>query len=244
MTADARVCEGSTGLLHTLAFTALLTWSPGVEQSQHSQSWGHCCSQNPLFHPKCPAPSPQPQACPILCPFLTPSQSHSSQFSKSQCKPGSYQVFMKDPCHIVLAKWTWKCLPVSSLRVWVTEGFPEHVSIKYLHVIKVTQGNRRVSVMWNFCSSLPQGSVQFSSVQSLSRVWLCNPMNHSTPGLPVHQQIPEFTQPHIHWVSDAIQPSHPLASPSPRAPNPSQNQSLFQWVNSSHEVAKVLEFQL
>ena len=85
------------------------------------------------------------------------------------------------------------------------------VSIKYLHVIKVTQGNRRVSVMWNFCSSLPQGSVQFSSVQSLSRVWLCNPMNHSTPGLPVHQQIPEFTQPHIHWVSDAIQPSHPLS---------------------------------
>ena len=73
---------------------------------------------------------------------------------------------------------------------------------------------------------------------------LCNPMNRSTPGLPVHHQLPEFTQTHVHRVSDAIQPSHPLLSPSPLAPNPSQHQSLFQWVNSSHEVAKVLEFQL
>ena len=73
---------------------------------------------------------------------------------------------------------------------------------------------------------------------------LCDPMNWSTPGLPVHHQLLEFTQTHVHWVGDAIQPSHPLASPSPPAPNPSQHQSLFQWVNSSHEVAKVLEFQL
>ena len=72
----------------------------------------------------------------------------------------------------------------------------------------------------------------------------CNPMNHSTPGLPVHHQLPEFTQTHVHRVSDAIQPSHPLSSPSPPVPNPSQHHSLFQWVNSSHEVAKVLEFQL
>ena len=73
---------------------------------------------------------------------------------------------------------------------------------------------------------------------------LCNPMNRSTPGLPVHHQLPEFTEAHIHWVSDAIQPSHPLLSPSPPALNPSQHQSLFQWVSSSHEMAKVLEFQL
>ena len=71
---------------------------------------------------------------------------------------------------------------------------------------------------------------------------LCNPMNRSTPGLPVHHQLPEFTQTHVHWVSDAIQPSHHLSSPSAFAPNPSQHQSLFQRVNSSHEVAKVLEF--
>ena len=86
--------------------------------------------------------------------------------------------------------------------------------------------------------------IQFSSVQSLSRVWLCNAMNHSMPGLPVHHQLPEYTQTHVHQVSNAIPPSHPLSSPSPLAPNPSQHQSLFQWVNSSHEVAKVLEFQL
>ena len=70
------------------------------------------------------------------------------------------------------------------------------------------------------------------------------PHNRSTPGLPVHHQFPEFTETHVHQVSDAIQPSHPLSSPSPPAPNPSQHQSLFQWVNSSHEVAKVLGFQL
>ena len=84
---------------------------------------------------------------------------------------------------------------------------------------------------------------QFSSVAQ-SCLILCNPMNRSMPGLPVHHQLPEFTQTHVHQVSDAIQPSHPLSSPSPPALNPSQHQSLFQWVNSSHEVAKVLEFQL
>ena len=84
---------------------------------------------------------------------------------------------------------------------------------------------------------------QFSSVTQ-SCPTLCHPMNRSMPGLPVHQQLPEFTQTHVHWVGDAIQPSHPLYSPSPPAPNPSHHQSLFQWVNSSHKVAKVLEFQL
>jgi len=84
---------------------------------------------------------------------------------------------------------------------------------------------------------------QFNSVAQ-SCPTLCNPMNRSTPGLPVHHQLPEFTQTHVHRVGDDIQPSHPLSSPSPPAPNPSQHQGLFQWVNSSHEVTKVLEFQL
>ena len=70
-------------------------------------------------------------------------------------------------------------------------------------------------------------SVQFSSV-SQSCLTLCDPMNRSTPGLPVHHQLLEFTQTHVHRVSDVIQPSHPLSSPSPPAPNPSQHQSLFQ----------------
>ena len=80
-------------------------------------------------------------------------------------------------------------------------------------------------------------SVQFSSVAQ-SCLTLCDPMNCSTPGLPIHHQT------HVHWVGDAIQPSHPLLFPSPPDPNPCQHQGLFQWVSSSHEVAKVLEFQL
>ena len=83
----------------------------------------------------------------------------------------------------------------------------------------------------------------FSSVQFLSRVQLCDPMNCSTPGLPVHHQLPEPTQTHFHWVSDTIQLTHPLLSPSLPALNLSQHQGLFKWVSSSHQVAKVLEFQ-
>ena len=90
-------------------------------------------------------------------------------------------------------------------------------------------------------------SVQFSSVQfSVTQLCptLCDPMDCSTPGLPVYHQLPESTQTHVHWVGDAIQPSHPLLSPSPPALNLSQHQGLFKWVSSSHQVAKVLEFQL
>ena len=90
--------------------------------------------------------------------------------------------------------------------------------------------------------NIPFSSVQFSSVTQLC-LTLCDPMNRSTPGLPVHHQLLEFTQTPAHRVGDAIQPSHPLSSPSPPAPNLSQHQGLFQWVNSSYEVAKVLEFQ-
>ena len=86
-------------------------------------------------------------------------------------------------------------------------------------------------------------SVQFISVAQLC-LTLCNPMDCSTPGFPVHQQLPEFPQSHVHQVSDAIQPSHPLLSPSPPAFNLSQHQSLFKWISSLHQVAKVLEFQL
>ena len=85
--------------------------------------------------------------------------------------------------------------------------------------------------------------IQFSSVAQ-SCLTLCDPRNCSTPGFPVHHQLPEFTQTHAHRVGDVIQPSHPLSSPSPPTPNPSQHQGLSQWVNSLHEVAKVLEFQL
>ena len=96
------------------------------------------------------------------------------------------------------------------------------------------------------CSRKAVPSLTSDQIRSVAQSCptLCDPMNCSTPGLPVHHQLPEFSETHVHRVSDAIQPSHPLLSSSPLAPNFSQHQSLFQWVNSSHEVAKVLEFQL
>ena len=83
----------------------------------------------------------------------------------------------------------------------------------------------------------------FSSVAQLCPT-LCNPMDCRPPGFSVHHQLLEFTQTHVHWVSDAIQPSHPLSSPSPPAFNLAQHQIFFKWVSSSHQVAKVWEFQL
>ena len=94
-----------------------------------------------------------------------------------------------------------------------------------------------------FFRTMMVGIIQFSSVTQRC-LTLCDPMNHSMPGLPANRQLPEFTQTHVHWVGDAIQPSHPLSSPSPPALNLSQHQSLFKWVSSSHQVSKVLEFQL
>ena len=94
--------------------------------------------------------------------------------------------------------------------------------------------------MWPF--KLPPRKVIRSVSQS--RLTLCNPMDCSTPGFPVHHQLPELAQTHVHWVSDAIQSSHSLSSPSSLAFNLSQHQGLFHWVSSSHQVAKVLEFQL
>ena len=85
--------------------------------------------------------------------------------------------------------------------------------------------------------------LQFSSVAQLYPI-LCDLMDCSTQRFPVHHQLPELAQTHVHWVSDVIQPFYPLSSPSPPAFSLSQHQSLFQWVSSSHQVAKVLKFQL
>ena len=139
--------------------------------------------------------------------------------------------------HIVCGK-DWISMHLNPVHQWGNSNVWWDLSWNHSN----TNGWCTVWVLRNV--NVSESSVQFSSVQSLSRVRLCDPMNCSTPGLPVHHQLSEFTQTHVHWVSDAIQPSHPLSSPSPPAPNPSQHQSLFQWLSSSHEVAKVLEFQL
>ena len=96
---------------------------------------------------------------------------------------------------------------------------------------------------WNMQSSNEFSEVKFSPVAQ-SLLAFCNPMDCSTPGFPVHHQHLELTQTHVHWVSDSIQPSHPLSTPSPPAFHLSQHQGLFKWVSSSHQVAKVLELQL
>ena len=100
--------------------------------------------------------------------------------------------------------------------------------------------------LWLSCSKdfrgLNQLLSQFSSVAQ-SYPTLCDPMDRSTPGHPVHHQLSEFTHTQVRWVSDDIQPFHPLSSPSPAAFNLSQHQGLFKWVSSLHQVAKVLEFQ-
>ena len=103
-----------------------------------------------------------------------------------------------------------------------------------------------ISFTFKLCRNpgcLFQSSVRFSSATQ-SCLTLCDPMDCSTPGSHVRHQFPESVQTHVHWVSDAIQPSHPLSSPSPPAFSLSQHQGVFQWVSSLHQVAKVLEFQL
>ena len=112
-------------------------------------------------------------------------------------------------------------------RLSTTQGPENHRAVR--KDSQLTTGDFVLTQFLNWCSS----SVQFTSVAQ-SCPTLCDPMNCSMPGLPVHHHLLEFTQTHIHRVGDAIQPSHPLSSPFPPAPNPSQHQSLFQSVNSSH----------
>ena len=132
--------------------------------------------------------------------------------------------------------------PRNSLQVgsWLaTRTVIESLSLKSLSYAAWCPMSEK-SLFHIFCPFLV---ALFSSVQSLSCVWLCNPMNCSMPGLPVHHQLPESSQTHVHLVGDAIQPSHPLSSPSPPALNLSQHQGLLKWVSSLHQVAKILEFQ-
>ena len=99
--------------------------------------------------------------------------------------------------------------------------------------------NQNTKLQTKVKEALVSCSLQFSSVAQLCPT-LCNSMDHSTPGLPLHHHLLEFTQIHVHWVGDAIRPSHPLSSPFPPTFNLSQNQGIFKWVSSSHQVAKVL----
>ena len=112
-------------------------------------------------------------------------------------------------------------------------------SVKFRHCIfffQIVIESLRLKTIWILLSS-----VQFSCSVMSDSLW---PLEFILPSFPVHHQFLEFTQTHVHWVGDAIQPSHPLSSPSPPAFNLTQHQGLFQWVSSSHQVAEGLEFQL
>ena len=134
-----------------------------------------------------------------------------------------------------MTSWVWD---ITHLQPGFNQGLRSSVSIySASHPTPIKNSNSACLKLWRPHLSPPcnrfttcftkSSSVQFSSVAQ-SCPTLCDPLNGSTPGLPVHHQHPEFTQTHVHQVGDAIQPSHPLSSPSPPAPNPSQHQSLFQ----------------
>ena len=119
-----------------------------------------------------------------------------------------------------------------SLWSWESNRKPSSLSTWFQKATPLREKNSEVNLPWT--------QIQFTSVAQ-SCLILCDPMNRSTPGLPVHHQLLESTQTHVHWIGDAIRPSHPLSSPSPPALDLSQHQGLFQWVSSLHQVAKVLE---
>ena len=135
---------------------------------------------------------------------------------------------------------------VRSLAGKLDSTYCNLVLMRQLKIACAATKTQRSQINISFLSTSTHFNVDktFSSVQLLTHVHFCDPMDCSTPGLPVHHQLPEFTQTHVHQVVDAIQPSHPLSSHSPSAFNLFQHQGLFQWVSSSHQVAKVLELQL
>ena len=182
-----------------------------------------------LKHARLPCPSLSPGVCSDSC--LLSQWCHLTILSSV--------TFSSCPQSFLWGKTPSGCFSMSWLFTSDGQGIEASASASVLSM----NIQRSLSLFFFFLSLIFQLSAQLSSVAQ-SCPTLCNPMNHSTPGLPVHHQLPEFTQTHVHRVGDAIQPSHPLSSPSPPAPNPSQHQSLFQWVNSSNEVAKGLEFQL
>ena len=161
-----------------------------------------------------------------------------------------YPFFPKLPSHPG-CQITWSRLPCWNshlLRSFSNNLFIEH--LLSTQPSAKTEGEKNAMLMLltillneQWINSPRQGVPQFSSVAQ-SCPTLCHPMDCSMPGLPVHHQILAFTQTHVHWVGDAIQPSHPLSSPSPPSFNLSQHQGLLKWVSSLYQVAEILELQL
>ena len=146
----------------------------------------------------------------------------------------------KNPPQVYMCSPSWTLLPPPS--PYHPSGLSQYTSPKHPEAFRTSLMKRAIKMSFVMLMRW-LWAVQFSSVAQ-SCPTLCDPRECSMPGLPVHHQLPEFTQIHIHWVSDAIQPSHPLSSPSPLTFSLSHHQGLFKWVSSLHQVAKALEFQL
>ena len=181
----------------------------------------------------------------VLPPSSTEVLNQVSQpgFSEPFCIPGVIlaHLYSRDSCMI-----TFFSQVTTKTEIQIPPGVMDIGTAKTSHSLdNVNYAKPYHSIFFHLLTKLTPAFV-FSQISSVAQSCptLCNPVTCRMPGLPVHHQLPEFTQTHFHRVSDAIQPSHPLLSPAPPAPSPSQHQSLFQGVNSSHEVAKVLEFQL
>ena len=148
---------------------------------------------------------------------------HEPQHTRPPCLSPTPRVY-PNPCP--LSQW-WHPTISSSVVSFssLPQSFPASGSFPMSQFF--ASGDQSIGV--SASASVLQMNIQFSSV-SQSCLTLCDSMNCSTPGLPVHHQLPESTQTHVHWVGDPIQPSHPLSSPSPPAQNHSQHQGLFKWV--------------
>ena len=161
------------------------------------------------------------ESCPTLCDPMAYSLPGSSIHGILQARVLGYIAFTRGSFQ--LRDQTWYLLHGRQiLTVWANTKLDSIISGLYFYYYV---------------------SQSVSSVAQLC-LTLCDPMSGSTPGLSVQHQLPEPTQTHVHWVGEGIRPSHPLLSPFPPALNLSQHQGLFKWVSSSHQVAKVLEFQL
>ena len=132
--------------------------------------------------------------------------------------------------HFLTNSW-----PFPRLLSWSFSLATSYMPPQYTHF-----SNKFFLSTWHASLVMKSKKDPVTSVHSLSPVWICDPMDCTTPGFPVHRQVPELAQTQVHWVGGAIQPSHPLSSPSSPVFNLSQHQGLFQWVSSSHQVAKVL----
>ena len=208
-------------------------------------------------------PQPQKKANPprhkIILPWTLFSQAMVPTSQKKKKKNLLVSV-IKD-FHVIKNQWSvsshhpeYLSFPVSSTILFTLSSWPFWFPQTYTLLTRLRAQASRVFSSPSTCPQQrlllpPQNSRRGcrqnaggggGGVQSLNYVWLCEPMDCSMPGFPVLHHLLEFAQTHVHWMDDAIQPSHPLSSPSPLALNLSQHQGLSQWVSSSHQVAKVL----